>query len=426
MLHFLQLAMGDFDLSRFPHNSDKSLMLRMHKQGQLPAPLLIIIALPGLATPAGMSVRMAKNVSIANFFVLGAIIAAVYDNIGKAGACPNTNSETGHLELMYSGFVQDIINVLSTFSISLFACVPGAEVSETYMMKLRAGRMADSLLNHILKNQIAGAAAVIEIFLQKYPETKEELQGACDEMYRSMSWCAVRQTMMDLAAGVYVSTMTPVHIRNFLEGVRSPAATFEINVNLQTGSSGDSIRNEIHFDEKMALLALENAISNAIAHGHKNSPITLTASVVEEALATRSNGCSVVFTIENVIPPGVVLTNDLLQTLIHTPSFLFDRSVLKQEVQTSASLENKVNSTKSGLKHMGLACKGAGGHFEMVMGPEKISVIARLVFPAKQVERTTPEPRDAPLDDPKMLDRDSPNSNLIVCCLDDMKVTRKS
>mmetsp|Transcript_72475 Transcript_72475/g.145824 ORF Transcript_72475/g.145824 Transcript_72475/m.145824 type:complete len:182 (+) Transcript_72475:156-701(+) len=84
MLYFFKMASDDFDLSKYPHRADKSMMMRMHKIGQIPPQVMVFTALPGLAAPAGMKASMVKKVSGFNFLILCGIIAAVYNNIRKS------------------------------------------------------------------------------------------------------------------------------------------------------------------------------------------------------------------------------------------------------------------------------------------------------------------------------------------------------
>jgi hypothetical protein len=62
---------------------------------------------------------------------------------------------------------------------------------------LRAGRSADSMLNHILKNSIAGAACLLELdqqgMLEKGDNMSTRLEQALNQLYKTMQWCSLRQ-----------------------------------------------------------------------------------------------------------------------------------------------------------------------------------------------------------------------------------------
>jgi len=318
--------------------------------------------------------------------------------------------------------IHDIIVTLVTVSIGVFSSIPGAEVTAAYLDRLRTGRHADSLLNHVLKNKIAGAAAAIEICIQDHPLMKSKLQPSCDQMYRSMRWCAVRQTMMDLVAGTYTSTLHSVNTQKFLEGVISPSVVFITNDQV----SGQSDSSDILFDEKLAQLALENAVSNAVAHGDGTSPIQLEASFTTEKVFDRHEEGLLVLTVENELHPGVNLTNEMLQKF-RTQS-MQKTSLAPDLIESlgSSPLHNDMrsNSTNSGLAHVTLACKGAGGSFSMYMGSEGKSVIVRMKVPAKKLKQLNDSvPRLQAKRSSSRPELKTVFPGLRVCCIDDSKVT---
>jgi hypothetical protein len=127
------------------------------------------------------------------------------------------------------------------------------------------------VLNHVLKNSVAEAASLIELELSRERET-QNLKSALERLYRTMSWCASRQVMVDLSSGKYRSTHTTVIISKFLGIVASTDTTLIDNTPLATRQE----EFEIAFDEKLALLAVENAKTNAISHGDDHG-ITISA-----------------------------------------------------------------------------------------------------------------------------------------------------
>jgi hypothetical protein len=180
------------------------------------------------------------------------------------------------------------------------------------------------------------------------------------------------------------------------------------------------------FDKKMALLAMENIISNAVAHGDSTYPIRLTFDIFDEASSCGA-ACSVVFTIENRIPPGVELTNAMLQKLGHSTSATFHPendaplNTAESNIPASSSGLKTANSTNSGLKHLSLACKGAGGSFEIYLGKAGKSVVVRLVLPAQRLVGTALDQR-RPVTPLPTHGRAIATLNLRICCLDDTQV----
>ena len=129
------------------------------------------------------------------------------------------------------------------------------------------------------QNSIAGAACLLEMDQETTPTScscgkGERLQQALEQLYKTMRWCSSRQVMVDLSAGRYQTSQNPLDVGTFLLSLCHDSAPFvceDLTASLR--EKNDVV---ISFDEKMARLALENAISNAIAHGDRKS-ITLRA-----------------------------------------------------------------------------------------------------------------------------------------------------
>jgi len=121
------------------------------------------------------------------------------------------------------------------------------------------------VLNHILKNSIAGAASLVELEVQERTVSEEPhdlLDSALGELHSAISWCVSRQVMIDLSSGTYLTTHSPVGVTKFLTGLFSGTTSVDIK---------DSTQHvDIAFDEKLARLALENAKTNAKHHGDGN------------------------------------------------------------------------------------------------------------------------------------------------------------
>eukprot|EP00667_Euglena_gracilis_P018884 EG_transcript_20118 len=77
--------------------------------------------------------------------------------------------------------------------------------------ELHASQLADSILNHTLKNILADVEANLEVFLAGAADTTLLVDGiAC--LRRGMQHCKERQVYLKLAAGEYQPTPTPVRL----------------------------------------------------------------------------------------------------------------------------------------------------------------------------------------------------------------------
>jgi hypothetical protein len=100
--------------------------------------------------------------------------------------------------------------------------------------------------------------------------------------------------MIDLAAGEYVTTMSPVlSVENFLKEMAATyhATTFAFKDDtIEKVGCGSEGAFEVAFDEKMARLAIDNAVANAVAHGDLRRSVTLRASLVVEGSKEDEGG----------------------------------------------------------------------------------------------------------------------------------------
>ena len=71
--------------------------------------------------------------------------------------------------------------------------------------------------------------------------------------------------MVDLSAGRYQTVISPVDIGAFLNGLCNGAASFLCEDTTATLREDYNIA----FDEKIAVLAMENGVTNSLAHGKK-------------------------------------------------------------------------------------------------------------------------------------------------------------
>ena len=83
-----------------------------------------------------------------------------------------------------------------------------------------AGRKADSILNHTLKNTMSEAAGEIELCLES-PDVEEKaghLQRSLFSLQRGMRSCHARQAYLHFAAGRYTLLLRPVQLSFFTRG----------------------------------------------------------------------------------------------------------------------------------------------------------------------------------------------------------------
>lgn len=78
-----------------------------------------------------------------------------------------------------------------------------------------------------------------------------------------IQWCTGRQVLIDLTSGTYQSSLSPVNANVVLKRVASTLTTCRYVIH------EESLQLNVALDEKMCLLALENAATNAIAHGDR-------------------------------------------------------------------------------------------------------------------------------------------------------------
>eukprot|EP00614_Pseudopedinella_elastica_P003747 CAMPEP_0172604884 /NCGR_PEP_ID=MMETSP1068-20121228/25136_1 /TAXON_ID=35684 /ORGANISM="Pseudopedinella elastica, Strain CCMP716" /LENGTH=684 /DNA_ID=CAMNT_0013407111 /DNA_START=159 /DNA_END=2213 /DNA_ORIENTATION=+ len=411
-------------------------------RGGIPLHVAQTLDLPLIATPAGMDPRWAKSTAIFNLIIFGIIVIAI-----EFMSCKNCTQED--LDDRRASLTMDTYAILSSFGICYFSCVPGASISNDFVNLLRAGRSADSVLNHILKNSIAGAACLLEMDQETTPTScscgkGERLQQALEQLYKTMRWCSSRQVMVDLSAGRYQTSQNPLDVGTFLLSLCHDSAPFvceDLTASLR--EKNDVV---ISFDEKMARLALENAISNAIAHGDRKS-ITLRAEFHENGLG------EIIFTVENELPPDAVdlRTEDLEAVKIaamrdiagfrggdkpgtttppaRRPSMGRGLRLIRPSVAAGGSFDLKSStSSRAGLRHIGRACTAAGGSFDLLMSEDtNPKVVMRIVLPATLTQRDalkSDAAASASLATPSSATMEVPDG-LRICVIDDSKMICK-
>ena len=445
-LHYYYIAQLNIEHSAFASlhaNGDRIVAKRM-SQGGLPLHLATSLSMPLIATPAGMHIQWARCVSMINLLIFTLIVVAVYDKI-KCNGCIGQERNDQVLSLIY-----DILVILPSFAGAYFSCLPGASISNDYVELLRAGRSADSMLNHILKNSIAGAACLLELDQKALVEQgcevccKNSMLGeALEQLYKSMRWCSLRQVMVDLSAGRYQSTLSTVDVGAFLAGLCKGGVLFACE---DATASVCQDTHSIAFDEKIAILAMENGVSNALSHGDQ-AAIKLKAEFFQS-----SDGCGkICFSVENRLPPDrrLLTSQDLKNCRDHALCEIATRKLdfagASQKVMGGKSnceqnadsgtvqMTTSSRGNRSGLRHTGRACSGAGGSFDLFLREEHgkdPSVVFQIILPAQLIKKTalnmhSTKPLPSIFSPVSTINGEVDNipEGLRICAIDDSKVT---
>ena len=126
---------------------------------------------------------------------------------------------------------------------------------------LRDGQRADSMLNHILKNNMADATGCIELFRREHPGAGGKLSTACDILFRGISWCKLREAMLSIVAGRYEAKRCAVKIQQFARDfVRGRDMALECPSVV------------VDLDATACNIILDNAATNAKRHGCPEDP----------------------------------------------------------------------------------------------------------------------------------------------------------
>eukprot|EP00667_Euglena_gracilis_P007124 EG_transcript_7190 len=176
--------------------------------------------------------------------------------------------------------------------------------------ELQASQLADSVLNHLLKNALADVAADIEIFLagELGPEV---LEDAVVCLRRGMRSCRARMLYLRMVAGEYVSVLNAVDLREFgQELVAGRRVALEV------------LDGTVLMDGTLMQLILENMLSNAFKHGHPEHPDVQLIIRMEESrnnlLGMERPHRTVSFIVRNVAHPlRPRLTDEAVRALFH-------------------------------------------------------------------------------------------------------------
>jgi hypothetical protein len=188
--------------------------------------------------------------------------------------------------------------------------------------------------------------------------------------------------MVDLSAGRYQTVISPVDVGAFLDGLCTGAASFLCD------DTTASLREEycIAFDEKIALLAMENGVTNSLAHGDGLS-IKLKAEYCPQSTNDGRSG-KIILSVENGLPPEKkgLTAKDLSKARDLALEEIASKKLDFAPVQVKSSGGNR-----SGLRHTGRACIGAGGSFDLFLQQENAKepkVVMRITLPAKLTDKS--------------------------------------
>eukprot|EP00667_Euglena_gracilis_P003018 EG_transcript_3026 len=265
--------------------------------------------------------------------------------------------------------------------------------------ELRASQLADSILNHTLKNILADVAANLEVFLAGGGETTFLLDCiAC--LRRGMQSCKERQMYLKLAAGEYQPMPTPV---------RLPGLAHQLVAGRPVTVQTPDI--EVLLDTTLMALILENAISNAFRHGSPEDPdvrLTISESIPEdEGPGSPSRHRHLQVTVSNAAHP------------LRPPLTPEDAGSLFRQKWLPRPVALDEVSFHIGLSHCVLAAKCGGIGIELRQEGDRVLFIASLE--ACELVPVTPPVSGRP----SLPSATSPPSGLCFCCIDDSRPAQR-
>eukprot|EP00668_Euglena_longa_P025129 GGOE01031361.1.p1 GENE.GGOE01031361.1~~GGOE01031361.1.p1 ORF type:complete len:711 (-),score=198.49 GGOE01031361.1:160-2292(-) len=214
----------------------------------------------------------AFHVALINTLLIWVTLGVMGLNVCTLGICTAiTVGFTITLALAVPMLAGDIVqSVLHLFVIDLACLVIAITVERTrrsnfvaevmLTRELQASQMADSILNHMLKNILADVAGNLELFLAGMVGDSILQDGiAC--LSRGISACKERHVYLKLVTNEYLPVMNVVNLKQFgqqLIAGRNVVGRFP-NVS-------------VYMDGTLCNLVMENAISNAIKHSCPEDP----------------------------------------------------------------------------------------------------------------------------------------------------------
>ena len=131
--------------------------------------------------------------------------------------------------------------------------------------ELKDGQTADSVLNHMLNNNMADASGCIDVYLHKKAfdeEDKQLLTKASDTLFRAMWCCKMREAILSMVSGSYEPQACEVNLLQFRDDfVRGRDVVLDCPVQVLA-----------HLDPTICNVILENAVTNAMRHGCPQEP----------------------------------------------------------------------------------------------------------------------------------------------------------
>ena len=243
------------------------LLARCFATGEIPIVGWYFQIIPMIATPAGLNIKAALQIIYINCFIFAFTVLFVFVNLTSQYS---NHMVSNHLsDARMSRFFIDLVMGLGSLTTIFQACLPCVEFGNQFTAFLQSGRHADSILNHIIKNSLAGALSLLEVLQMDTADSDklDQLNKVVEQLSYTMHWCTSRQVLIDVSSGTYHSVLTIVDVASFLKAMASTHlhSSFKIK--------SFDIPGDICFDEKMARVVLENVLSNAIAHGNGHTPM---------------------------------------------------------------------------------------------------------------------------------------------------------
>eukprot|EP00667_Euglena_gracilis_P003742 EG_transcript_3753 len=186
-----------------------------------------------------------------------------------------------------------------------------------FMMQLQKAqhseqtRRADAAVNHVLKNAMAEAGGLVEVYLEAVTPPDPAagyLHGALERLHGGMAWCRRRGALLALLADEARPAPRPTSLPRLgdaLVAARAITASFAPVA--------------VHLDHDLADLMLEIVLSNAFRHGHPTSP-NVQFSIAVDVPDPRADECTVTFRVTNRSDPACQLCPQLVRRLMHAGS----------------------------------------------------------------------------------------------------------
>ena len=268
---------------------------------------------------------------------------------------------------------------------------------ESLEVAISAGRKADSILNHSLKNTMADAAGDIDLFLTCLQSGEaavgvQHLEHAAASLWRGMRNCLNRQAYLHLVAGKYSISLQRINLRKLVSEL----------------VKGRNMRSEVPdlvvlVDERLWKLILDNAISNAFKHGHPQNPnVDLTA----ETCPQGANKVRLTATVTNEAHPSRPAIS---------PEYL--AKVLKSEAPLGPA--TSAISDRIGLQHAYMAAHALGAALNLTQTGERVEFVMALDV---EVSGHTDVNCIDHVDDSVL---DAYPADLNICVLDDSEAARR-